>query len=73
MAEVDYIINIGSEIFPVEVKSGKEGKLKSLRMFIESKKSKMGIRFSQDRLSYFEKILSVPLYMVEQLPRLVEW
>lgn len=72
MAEVDYVINIGSEIFPVEVKSGKEGKLKSLRMFIEEKKTKLGIRFSQDKLSYYDKILSIPLYMVEQMPRLVE-
>lgn len=72
MAEVDYVINIGSEIFPVEVKSGKEGKLKSLRMFIENKKSKFGIRFSQDKLSYFDKILTVPLYLAEQLPRLAE-
>ena len=72
MAEVDYVINIGSDIFPVEVKSGKEGRLKSLRMFIEEKKSKLGIRFSQDKLSYYDKILSIPLYMVEQLPRLAE-
>lgn len=72
MAEVDYVINIGSEIFPVEVKSGKEGRLKSLRMFIEEKKTKLGIRFSQDKLSYYDKILSIPLYMVEQMPRLVE-
>lgn len=69
MAEVDYVINIGSNILPVEVKSGKEGKLKSLRMFIDEKKSKLGIRFSQDRLSYYDKILSIPLYMVEQMPR----
>jgi len=72
MAEVDYVINIGSDIFPVEVKSGKEGRLKSLRMFIEEKKSRLGIRFSQDKLSYYDKILSIPLYMVEQLPRLVD-
>jgi uncharacterized protein len=72
MAEVDYVINIGSDIFPVEVKSGKEGRLKSLRMFIEEKKSKLGIRFSQDKLSCYDKILSIPLYMVEQLPRLAE-
>ncbi len=72
MAEVDYVINIGSDIFPVEVKSGKEGRLKSLRMFIEEKKSKLGIRLSQDRLSYYDKILSIPLYMVEQIPRVVE-
>ena len=70
MAEVDYVINIGSNILPLEVKSGKEGKLKSLRMFIDEKKSKLGIRFSQDRLSYYDKILSIPLYMVEQMPRL---
>ncbi|MBI5797160.1 MAG: DUF4143 domain-containing protein [Planctomycetes bacterium] len=70
MAEVDYVINIGSNILPVEVKSGKEGKLKSLRMFIDEKKSKLGIRFSRDRLSYYDKILSIPLYMVEQMPRL---
>ncbi|MEW6041131.1 MAG: AAA family ATPase [Elusimicrobiota bacterium] len=72
MAEVDYVINIGPDIFPVEVKSGKEGKLKSLRMFIEEKKSKFGIRFSQDKLSYHDRILSIPLYMVEQINRLVE-
>ncbi|MFZ3089756.1 MAG: AAA family ATPase [Nitrospirota bacterium] len=72
MAEVDYVINIGSDILPIEVKSGKEGRLKSLRMFVEEKKSRLGIRFSQDKLSYYDKILSIPLYMVEQLPRLVE-
>jgi hypothetical protein len=72
MAEVDYVVNIGSNILPVEVKSGKEGKLKSLRMFIEDKKSKFGIRFSRDKLSYYDKVLSIPLYMVEQLPRLAE-
>ena len=72
MAEVDYVINIGSDIFPVEGKSGKEGRLKSLRMFIEEKKSRLGIRFSQDKLSYYDKILSIPLYMIEQMPRLVE-
>lgn len=72
MAEVDYVINIGSDIFPIEVKSGKEGRLKSLRMFIEEKKSRLGIRFSQGKLSYYDKILSIPLYMVEQMPRLVE-
>jgi predicted AAA+ superfamily ATPase len=70
MAEVDHVISIGSDIFPIEVKSGKEGRLKSLRMFMENKKSKIGIRFSQDKLSYYDKILSIPLYMVEQLQRL---
>ena len=72
MAEVDYVINIGSNIFPIEVKSGKEGRLKSLRMFIEEKKARLGIRISQDKLSYYDKILSIPLYMIEQMPRIVK-
>lgn len=71
MAEVDYVMSAGSSVIPVEVKSGEGGKLKSLRMFIEDKKSKLGVRFSQEKLSYYDKILSIPLYMVEQLPRLV--
>ncbi len=71
-AEVDFVINIGSDIFPVEVKAGKEGRLKSLRLFMEEKKAKLGIRFSQDKLSYYDKILSIPLYMIEQTPRLVK-
>lgn len=70
MAEIDYVINIGTNIFPVEVKSGKEGKLKSLRIFIDDKKAKFGIRFSQDKLSYYDKVLSIPLYMIEQMQRL---
>jgi len=71
MAEVDFVINVGSEILPVEVKAGKAGRLKSMRLFIQEKKSRFGIRISQGKLSYYDDILSVPLYMIEQLPRLV--
>ncbi|MFH1288184.1 MAG: AAA family ATPase, partial [bacterium] len=70
-AEVDYVINIGSTILPVEVKAGKTGTLRSLKLFMEEKKSSLGVRFSQDKLSYYDNILTIPLYMVEQLPRLV--
>ena len=71
LAEVDFVIHVGSNIFPVEVKAGKAGRLKSMRLFIEEKGSRFGIRISQEKLSYYDKILSVPLYMIEQLPRLV--
>lgn len=71
-AEVDYIINAGSDIFPLEVKAGKTGTLKSLRLFLREKKAKFGIRISQDKLSYIDNILSVPLYMIEQIPRIIK-
>jgi predicted AAA+ superfamily ATPase len=71
-AEVDYIMNVGTDILPLEVKAGKTGTLKSLRIFMDDKQSRLGVRVSQEKLSYTEKILSLPLYMLEQLPRLAQ-
>ena len=71
-AEVDYLVNIGSDIFPVEVKAGKTGTLKSLRLFLKEKKTKFGIRVSQKQLSYNDKVLSIPLYMIGQISRIVK-
>ena len=70
-AEVDYVIQLGSQIIPVEVKSGKTGHLKSLLRFIAEKKSPLGIKISSAPLSFEKQVLSVPLYMTEQIPRLV--
>ncbi|MDP2924636.1 MAG: DUF4143 domain-containing protein, partial [Candidatus Omnitrophota bacterium] len=70
-AEVDYVIAVDSLILPVEVKAGKTGTLKSLKLFIEEKKSLFGVRFSQEKLSLHDKVLTLPLYMTEQIKRLV--
>lgn len=70
-AEVDFVIAVGSQIFPLEVKAGKTGTLKSLKLFIKEKKSLFGVRFSQEKLSLYDKVLTLPLYMTEQMKRLV--
>ncbi|MBI5555282.1 MAG: DUF4143 domain-containing protein [Elusimicrobia bacterium] len=69
-AEVDYVVAIDSLILPVEVKAGKTGTLKSLKLFMEEKKSLFGIRFSQEKLSWYDRVLTLPLYMAEQMKRL---
>ena len=71
-AQVDYVIVLGSQIVAIEVKSGKTGKLKSLHLFMSEKKANLGVRISQNPLSFKENILSVPFYMIDQLPRLVK-
>lgn len=71
MAEVDYVIQAGAHILPIEVKAGTTGSLKSLSQFLIDKKAPFGIRISQHPLSFHERILSVPLYMIHQLPRLI--
>lgn len=71
-AEVDYVISIGSEIIPVEVKAGSQAHLKSLMQFMKEKKSPLGICISEQVLSFSNSILSVPFYMISQIPRLVK-
>ncbi len=64
-AEVDYIVQLGREIIPVEVKSGKGRTLRSIQHFLEShKNSPYGIRFSTNNYSVYEKIHSYPLYAI---------
>lgn len=69
-AEVDYVRVIGSNIFPIEVKSGKLGKLKSLKQYLQEHNCPFGIRISQAPLSLHDDVLSVPLYMISELERL---
>lgn len=71
-AEVDYLIAYKGKIFPVEVKAGKTGKLRSLNVFMDENKAPFGIKISQDVLKWERQILSVPLYMMAHLPRLID-
>jgi len=57
-AEVDYLISHQGKIYPVEVKAGTTGKLKSLQLFIQEKKAPFGIKISSDALG-FDKGISL--------------
>lgn len=86
-AEVDFVTQLGQTIVPVEVKAGKSGSLKSLQQFCHQKKSRIGVRFDLNRPSYQHvshalsqrgesvqvefDLLSLPLYMIEEAPRIV--
>lgn len=71
-AEVDYLIAIGSRILPVEVKAGATGSLRSLKLLLEEQKIPFGIRISELPLSYIDNVLSIPFYLIEELPRLAK-
>jgi len=63
-AEVDYVVELDGKIVPIEVKSGIKGKMQSLRIFMEEKGSKIGVRTSLENLSKMEKIKIIPLYAI---------
>ena len=87
-AEVDYVAEFGGRIVPIEVKAGRAGTLKSLHQFVFEKRVPFAIRFHADlpelqtvdtevrrgrgteRVRY--RLLSLPLYLVERLPRIVD-
>ena len=64
-AEVDYVIQYGKKIVPIEVKSGKGSTLRSMQSFLENHKdSPYGIKLSINNYSVYEKIHSYPLYAI---------
>jgi len=66
-AEVDYLTEQQGQVVPVEVKSGSTGKMQSLNLFIEEKKSPKGIRISLENFSQYGKIIVIPLYAISNL------
>lgn len=66
-AEVDYVIQLGGQIYPIEVKSGIKGSMQSLRVFMESKHSSRGIRTSLENFSVLDNILIYPLYAIKNI------
>ena len=71
-AEVDYLIVHQGKIYPVEVKAGSAGKLKSLHLFVQEKKAPFGIKISSDTLCWSGGVLSIPLYLTSHINRLIQ-
>ena len=84
-AEVDYLLEVGSQIVPIEIKAGKVGSLKSLHVFVSEKGSPLAVRFNTDlpsrctttsvvasKPSQPFELVSLPLYLIEEIPRLFQ-
>ncbi|MDA0838082.1 MAG: DUF4143 domain-containing protein [Planctomycetota bacterium] len=83
-AEVDYLFPLAGKVLPIEVKAGKTGALRSLHVFVQEKGVDFALRFNADTPSehrmraatvvgdpVFVRLVSLPLYLIEQWPRLV--
>ncbi len=76
--EIDFVLQDGARVLPVEVKSGTSGSMKSLHSFMESKQLHLAIRFDLNKPSRQEikvktnqgkpvsyTLISLPVYMTE--------
>lgn len=61
-AELDFVLQKGSEVIGIEVKKGTKVHSKSLSVFIQKYKPSYSIRFSEKNFGKTENMLSVPLY-----------
>lgn len=83
-AEIDYVIQHGSTVIPIEVKAGSTGSLKSLHLFMGLKKSTVALRINSDlptktqvsvkshlgnKVEYL--LISIPFYLAGQIHRLL--
>ncbi|MCP4290813.1 MAG: ATP-binding protein [bacterium] len=84
-AEVDYVISVGTNIYPIEVKAGTTGHLRSLHRFLYEKKLDWGVRLGTGKPKISEinhqlsssevvtgTVLSLPLYLAGQVPRIMK-
>ncbi|MBI2341778.1 MAG: ATP-binding protein [Deltaproteobacteria bacterium] len=69
-AEIDYLINRDSSIYPVEVKSGESGKLKSLKVYADRYSPRYRIRISAHNFLLRDDFINLPLYGVQQLGKI---
>lgn len=84
VAEVDYLIQHGTRIVPIEVKAGTTGSLKSLHHFMARRDLQLAVRVNADLPSVTDvdvkttegeracyRLLSIPFYLADQMTRVL--
>ena len=84
-AEIDYLVEVGGRVVPIEIKSGAAGAMKSLHQFMYEKALPVAVRLDRNppslqdvdlkttrgqRVRY--QLLNLPHYLAGHLPRLLE-
>ena len=67
MAQIDFLIQKHDQIIPIEVKSGTQGAMQSLRLFMKEKEITKGIRTSLENFAQQGNIEVIPMYAVSNL------
>lgn len=81
-AEVDFLFLFDGKLIPIEVKSGAEGRLKSLHIFMDMAPHTMAVRLYAGELAITTstsvtgkkyKLLNLPYYLVAELENYLVW
>ena len=72
-SEVDFVMQYGSDIVPIEVKSGKNVKAKSLKLFIEAYSPRISVRFSLKNTLLHNDLQNISLYHIFLYEQLLDF
>ena len=67
LAEVDFIIDNGSNVIPIEVKAEQNLKAKSLKVYQEKYQPKIAVRTSMADYKKEERLLNLPLWAISKI------
>ncbi len=70
-AEVDFVVQSGNRIVPIEVKSGRSVRSRSLGLFLDKYGLPFGIRFSPLNVDLKSPIVNLPIFLAGSLDRLL--
>lgn len=70
-AEVDFVIQYGADVLPVEVKSGTNTSGKSLSVYIKKYIPAYSIIYSEKELEYRDGVLRIPHFMADWTVKLL--
>ena len=70
--EIDFLIQKGTDIIPIEVKAGEDKSAPSFKRFIAENNPEVAIRYS--KLGYLKNgaITNIPLYLARKTKKLIE-
>ena len=71
-AEVDYVVQYRNRVLPIEVKSGGNGSMASLRLMMNEKRLALAVRTSEENFGTLnDGIRIIPLYMIGEYDRIL--
>lgn len=68
---MDFLVQNGAEIVPIEVKAGKDRNAATFKRYVTEHQPKNAVRFSQRGYQQTENFTNVPLYLADKLPDLL--
>jgi hypothetical protein len=81
-AEIDFLFSFDGTMFPIEVKSGASGKMRSLHQYMDNSKADFAVRFYAEKINLDElktingksfKLLSLPYFLSGKLDEYLEY